>query len=125
MVKVLIVDDEVDVVEFLNNFFRRKGFKPFKATDAKKALEIFYQESPELVFLDIQMRQQDDGFFVLKKIKEIAPHTKVIMLTGRDDKSSIIRAKKMGAENYLVKPIDLEAFEDIISQYAKCINNDY
>lgn len=118
MNKVLIVDDEVEIVEFLNNFLKRKGSKVFTAINAKRALEIFNQEKPTLVLLDVRM-PEEDGFDVLKKMKEIAPQTKVVMITAREDKASIIKAKKLGADNYLIKPLELEVLDSIIFEYIK------
>ncbi|MCD6229150.1 MAG: response regulator [Candidatus Omnitrophica bacterium] len=118
MEKVLIVDDEVEVAEFLSSFLKRKGLKPFTANDARKALEIFTQKKPDLILLDVKM-PGEDGFFVLKKVKEASKDVKVIMITARDDKPSIIKAKRMGAEDYLIKPIELENLDTVISKYIK------
>lgn len=118
MHKVLVVDDEIEIVKFFNNFLRRKEVKVFTATNARKALEIFTQEKPALVLLDVRM-PDEDGFSVLKKIKKLAPKTKVVMVTAREDKGSIVKAKKLGADNYLVKPLELEVLDSIILEYLK------
>lgn len=118
MVKVLVVDDEVEVVEFLKMFLTRKGAKVATATNARDALEIFTKESPQIVLLDVRM-PGEDGFFVLQKIREASFGTKVIMVTAREDKSSISKAKKFGAEDYLIKPIELEVLDSLISQYIR------
>ncbi len=118
MVKVLAVDDEVEVVAFLKNFLRRKGAEVFTATNARQALEMFGKERPHLVLLDVRM-PGEDGFFVLEKIRENDSDAKVIMITAREDKPAIMRAKKLGADDYLVKPIELEMLDSIISQYLQ------
>ncbi len=118
MEKVLVVDDEVEVAEFLSSFLKRKGLKPFIANNAKDALEIFVQKKPNLILLDVKM-PGEDGFFVLKRVKETSKDVRVIMITARDDKPSIMKAKRMGAEDYLVKPIELENLDTVISKYIK------
>jgi DNA-binding response OmpR family regulator len=118
MIKVLIVDDEVEVVEFLTNFLKRRVSHVSTATNAKEALEIFARERPELVLLDVRM-PGEDGFVVLEKMKEVNKDIKVIMVTARDDKASIAKAKKMGADNYLTKPLELENLDSILSEYIK------
>ena len=118
MTKVLVVDDEVEVVEFLKSFLMRKGAKVITATNARDAVEIFTKENPQIVILDVRM-PGEDGFFVLEKIREVSLETKVIMVTAREDKTSISKAKKFGAEDYLIKPIELEVLDSLISQYIK------
>ncbi|OQX87249.1 MAG: hypothetical protein B6D55_03995 [Candidatus Omnitrophica bacterium 4484_70.2] len=121
MDKILIVDDEVEVAQFLSNFLRRKGIKTFPATTVKEAIDIFLRERPNLVFLDIRMQTPDDGFIILEKIREVASEeeVKVVMLTAREDRASIMKAKKLGAQDYLVKPIDLMTFDKLVFQYLK------
>ena len=117
MSKILIVDDEVEVVEFFKNFLKRKGFKALTATEATSALEIFDTESPQLVLLDVKMPGQD-GFAVLEHIRNASQNTRVIMITAKDDKESIVRAKKFGVVDYLIKPIELESLDSLISKYT-------
>lgn len=116
MNKVLIVDDEVEVVEFFKNFLKRKGIKPLTATEAKSALEIFATENPELVLLDVKM-PGEDGFYILEQIRQNSAQTKIIMITAKDDKESISRAKKFGVVDYLVKPIELESLDTLITKH--------
>lgn len=116
MIKFLIVDDEIEVVSFLNNFLKRKGIKVFTAINGKDALDVFTQEKPEFVLLDINI-PGEDGFSILKTIKDLSGQTKVIMITARDDKVSVAKAKRMGAEDYIIKPMELEDLDRIISKH--------
>lgn len=118
MFKVLAVDDEVEVVAFLKSFLTRKGAEVATATNAREALDVFNKTKPHLVLLDVRM-PGEDGFFVLQKIRESSSDAKVIMVTAREDKPAIMKAKKMGADDYLVKPIELEMLDSIISQYKQ------
>ncbi len=122
MNKVLIVDDEKETVEFLKNFLvRRRNIKVLCATNAKEAIDLFTKERPELVFLDIRMDMPEDGFIVLKKIREVAneEEAKVVMLTAKEDRSAVVKSKRLGAQEYLIKPIDLMAFDKLVSYYLK------
>ena len=107
MSRVLIVDDEVEITEFLSNFLKRFKIINDKANDGLKALEIFKKFKPTWVLLDIKMPGMD-GFEFLEKIKNLDPSVKVIMITGREDKQSQEKAKQLGALDYIVKPLDLE-----------------
>lgn len=116
MNKILVVDDEIEVVDFLNSFLRRKGVRVFTATDARSALDLFTRQKPDLVLLDVSM-PGEDGLSVLKKMKEAERDTNVIMITARDDRSSITKARDLGAGSYLVKPIELENLDCVVSRY--------
>lgn len=107
MSRVLIVDDEVEITEFLSNFLKRFKITTEMANDGLKAIEVFKKFKPDWVFLDIRMPAMD-GFEFLAKIKVIDPKVKVIMITGREDKQSQEKAKQLGALDYIVKPLDLE-----------------
>jgi len=122
MEKILIIDDEKEIVEFLKNFLtRRKNIKVLTATNAKEAVDLFIKERPKLVFLDIRMDLPEDGFVVLGKIREVAgeEETKVVMLTAKEDRATVVKSKRLGAQEYLVKPIDLMVFDKLISHYLE------
>lgn len=116
MKKVLIVDDEQEVVEFLGNFLGRKQVKVFIATNAKDALNIFRKNTPDLVLLDIGMPEVD-GIQLLKIIKKEKRNTRVIMVTGKNDKASINKANKLGANDYITKPLELANLYSVVSKY--------
>ena len=116
MPKVLIVDDEVEVVEFLCNFLRRSNLETEKAVNGEGAIKKFTETNPDWVLLDIKMPDMD-GFEVLKEIKKIKPGVNVMMITGRDDKESQGKAKKLGALDYIVKPLDLEELQSKIQSH--------
>ena len=114
--KILVVDDEVEVANFLCVFLKRLGLKAEKATSGKDALEAFNRYKPEWVFLDIKMPDMD-GLEVLKKMKELNPDIKAIMITGKDDDTIQSEARALGASDYLVKPMDLDEMRNIIKKY--------
>ena len=116
MTKILVVDDEVEIVDFLVNFLKRFNLSCEKANNGKKALEIFARIKPSWVFLDIKMPDMD-GLEVLEKIRKMDKKVKIIMITGRDDKGSQAKAKSLGVVDYIVKPIDLEELHTKIHKY--------
>ena len=107
MIKVLVVDDEVEITEFLCNFLGRFNLVGERANNGKAAMEMFTKIKPQWVLLDIKMPDMD-GFEVLEELRKIDPAVKAIMITGVDDRTSQERAKKLGAVDYVVKPLDLE-----------------
>lgn len=116
MSKVLVVDDEVEVVDFLCNFLKRFKITSEKATSGMAALEMFTDIKPDWVFLDIKMPDMS-GFEVLEELKKKNPLVRAIMITGSEDKQSQAKAKEMGAVDYIVKPLDLEELHSKINTY--------
>ena len=114
--KVLVVDDEVEVANFLCVFLKRLGLNSKKANSGKEGLEALNRYKPEWVFLDIKMPDMD-GLELLKKIKEIDAGIQVIMITGKDDDVIKNEARLLGASDYIVKPIDLDEMHRIIKKH--------
>ncbi len=114
--KILVVDDEVEVANFLCVFLKRLGLTSEKANSGKEALEIFIKYKPEWVFLDIKIPDMD-GLTLLRKMKELDPNIKAIMITGKDDAAAQNEARLLGASDYIIKPMDLEEMRTIIEKY--------
>jgi len=114
--KVLIVDDEIEIVDFLSRFLQRLGVTAIKANSGEEALRKYNEAHPDSVFLDIQMPDKD-GLTILKEIKKIDSAVKVIMITGKDDKELQAKAKKYGALDYITKPLDLSELSAKINDY--------
>ncbi|TRZ50512.1 response regulator [bacterium] len=110
MIKILIVDDEVEICNIFYDFFTPKGYEVIKATSGKEAIELVKTEKPNLVFLDIRMPVMD-GMEALKKIKEIDQSITVIMVTVLKDEKTAKNALKLGAYDYVTKPLGLDYLE--------------
>lgn len=120
--KLLIVDDEAEICEFLKSFFEDRDYKVMTAHDGAGALEQVDRFKPEVVLLDIQMPGMD-GLQALSKIKGLHPKVKVIMVTAVETQEKIEEAMRLGADNYITKPLSLEYLEkdvqDKIESLAK------
>lgn len=101
--KILIVDDDVNILLSLEYLLKRKGYQVFIARNGQEALSLYRQEQPALVLLDIMMPDVD-GFEVCEKIKTMAAPAKVIFLSAKSKKSDIDRGYAVGADLYLLKP---------------------
>lgn len=120
MVKLLIVDDDVDVCRFAKSFFESRDFITFTALSGKGALEIFAKEKPDIVLIDVRMEGMD-GVMLLKEIKKIDKSAQTIMVSAVEDLDVIKEAKRQGAEVYITKPLVLEELEKIVLEKAKWI----
>ena len=112
--KILVVDDQVGIVSFLHDFFIHKGYDVIQATNGKKAVKLVDTERPILVLLDIRLGWGKDGIQVLKEVKELAPSTKVIMMTSVADEEVIEEAFRLGADDYIIKPFSLSYLEQVV-----------
>ncbi len=110
MTKMLVVDDEIEICDFLKTFFEDRNYKVFTALNGETALKTIQQEKPSIVLLDIKMPGMD-GIEVLKRIKTLHPATKVIMVTAIETRDKIDEATRLGADNYITKPLSLEYLE--------------
>lgn len=108
MTRILVVDDERDVCNFVKGFFEERDYEVLTAHNGKEALEIINKEvGPLIVLLDIRMPQMD-GLETLKEIKAKRQDDKVIMVTCIDDLERMDEAKKLGAYTYITKPLVLD-----------------
>ena len=102
--KILTVDDEKDIVEFLSYNIERDGFKVICAYDGVEAMSKL-KKNPDLVVLDIMMPKMD-GYDVLRKIRSQADgYTPVIFLTAKSGESNEIKGLELGGDDYIEKPI--------------------
>ena len=113
IIKVLVVDDEVEVCELMRDFLRKKNYCTFGASSAAEAIELVKNESPHIVLLDLRLGS-DSGLELLRRIKETDRNIKVIMVTALDDKDTVEQAISLGAEEFITKPFTLKFLEDTL-----------
>lgn len=118
MRKLLVVDDEHDICDFVKNFFGDRGFQVFTALNGDDALAITKKEKPEIVLLDIKMEGMD-GIATLKHLKAIDPALKVIMVTALEDQEKMDEACRLGACDYVTKPLMLDSLEQVVEKILK------
>lgn len=104
MKRILIVDDEVNIGLLLSKFLSRNGFEVKTATSGSTAFEILGTETFNLVLCDFRL-EDTDGREILKRIKLLYPKTGVIIITGYSDIKLAVELIKMGAYDYITKPL--------------------
>jgi DNA-binding response OmpR family regulator len=113
MIKILIVDDEIQIIRLLGQYLESKGYDVFTATNGVEAIREAQAIEPDVVLLDHIMPGMG-GIEVLKAIKEFRPETVVIMLTAVIDESVARITLASGADDYITKPFNLENVETSI-----------
>jgi two-component system response regulator VicR len=100
--KILVVDDEKNIVDILAFNLRKEGYEVITAADGKQGLEAAFSQDPDLILLDVMM-PEISGFDVCKKIRE-KMSTPIIMLTARAEELDKVLGLELGADDYVTKP---------------------
>lgn len=109
MKKILIVDDEPNILMALEYTFKKNNFEVFIARDGQEALDILKNQQPDIIILDVMMPNVD-GFETLKQIKndERLQHCKVLFLSAKNKEKDIEKGLELGANLYVVKPFSIK-----------------
>ena len=118
--KILIVDDEPNIVMTLEYTFKKQNFEVYIARDGSEALHILEKDVPDVVLLDIMMPNVD-GYQTLKHIRKTPSlkNAKVVFLTAKNKASDIEKGLKLGADKYLTKPFSVKK---IVSEILELLN---
>ncbi|MBI4543797.1 MAG: sigma-54-dependent Fis family transcriptional regulator [Gemmatimonadetes bacterium] len=107
---ILLIEDDADVRATLARFFERRGWLVSGAEGGRPGLEVYDRERPDLVLLDLELPDLP-GLDVLRVLRERDSAAAVIMLTGYGDIATAVAAMRLGAENFLTKPVELPHLE--------------
>jgi DNA-binding response OmpR family regulator len=105
-VKVLVVEDDVDLLDLTTYALRREGYHVSTATNGAQALERWESEHPDIILLDGNLPKLN-GFEVCRRIRHEA-EVPIIMLTARDDEEDMVRGLQLGADDYMTKPFSMK-----------------
>jgi two-component system response regulator (stage 0 sporulation protein F) len=118
MKKILVVDDEADIRNFVCSFFKERGYAVLSASGGEEALPMVEAEKPDLILLDIKMKGMD-GIAALKHIRDIDKKVKILMVTALEDQDRMDEACRLGASEYINKPLVLEHLEHAVENNLK------
>jgi two-component system response regulator (stage 0 sporulation protein F) len=112
---ILIVDDEKDFCTVLSDSLSQDRYRVFTALNGKMALQLAKKEKPDLMLLDIKMPGMD-GIEVLRKTKKMKKEIVVIMFTAYGTLETARKAMKLGAYDYVTKPVDLLLLKSLVKE---------
>ena len=103
--KILVVDDEESLAQFVCRALRQQGYKTVCAYDGDNALSLIYEEMPDLVILDLMLPLMD-GWEICRRVKSDADtrHIPILMLTARNSAEDVVQGLDLGADDYMRKP---------------------
>lgn len=121
--KLLLVDDEVEVLEVLALRLERRGMAVHAVPSAQEALEFLDENEVPIVVMDVKMPEMD-GITALQLMKEKHPQIAVIILSGHADMESAAKGLQLGAFSYLLKPVDIDSLCNKIEDAAEHLSLD-
>lgn len=115
MAKVLIVDDDLEILDLLRLVMTRSGHEVLTAMTGKEALGVVAEVNPDVAFVDMRLRNSN-GLDLLSDIKRLYPETAVIIMTGYQDMGTAIKAMQGGAFDYVTKPVDTPQLINLVEK---------
>ena len=104
--KILIIEDEQNIVDILKFNLQKEGFETIEAYDGATGLELALTANPNLILLDVMLTQMD-GYEVCRKIREEHSQVPIIMLTAREEELDKVLGLELGADDYMTKPFSM------------------
>ena len=104
--KILVVEDERNIVDILTFNLTREGYETLEALDGALGLKLALEEDPDLILLDLMLPKMD-GFQVCRRLREQGKATPIIMLTAREEETDKVLGLELGADDYITKPFSM------------------
>ncbi|MFA5479332.1 MAG: response regulator [Candidatus Muiribacteriota bacterium] len=121
-IKMLLVDDEEEILNLLRKYLEKAGFTNiYTINDPEKALEMMQKDLYKIVLLDIKMPKMD-GIELLQKIKDVNPLCNIIMVTAYSDLNNVVECIAKGAVDFISKPFKMKEIVEVVSQAHERIN---
>lgn len=116
--KILVIDDEPEFRRLLANVLTEIGYEVSTATGGRQGLAKIRQNPPDILFLDIKMPHMD-GLECLRRIRKIKRKFVVVVMTGYGDIQSAREAMRLGADEYISKPFDLDDLKGLVNELTR------
>ncbi len=119
MPRILIIEDEPEVVRVLNQYFTQHGLEVLTAQSGEEGLKMIFEKKPELVILDLKLGEGVSGIEVLRRAKAAGAIAEFVVVTAVDDQNVTDLAKGLGAVDYVTKPVSTKDLERTILSRLK------
>ncbi|MFD3261685.1 response regulator transcription factor [Paenibacillus lentus] len=120
-IKILLIDDEPHIVQFLELGLLNEGYEVRSAHDGLSAINLAAEFQPHIIVLDVMMPGMD-GWEVCRLLKKNGMHTSIIMLTAKDEVEDRVKGLTIGADDYVVKPF---SFEELLARIGARLRNQF
>ncbi len=119
MPKLLLVEDELEVADYLKDYFQYRGVTVFIANSGEAGLELLASQSPDVVLLDMKLGAGISGLEFLRKAKAAKSKAQIIVVTAVDDENVSNMAKGLGAVDYVTKPLTVQDIDRVVLSRLK------
>lgn len=119
--KILIIEDEKNLMQVLKDNFLQEGFDIISALDGEDGVDKFYSENPDLILLDINLPKKN-GWEICKELREIST-LPILMMTARDSDEDEYKGLDLGADDYITKPFNLKILTLKVKKLLKLDDN--
>lgn len=113
--KILVIDDEPEICRLFADVLTDMGYQVSTATEGRQGLAMIRDNPPDILFLDIKM-PKTDGLKCLRRIRKTKRKLLVIIMTGYGDVKSAQEAMRLGADEYISKPFDLDQLKRLVNE---------
>lgn len=122
--KLLVVDDEKDICNFIELLFKKKGFTVYTALSGTEAVATAGRVKPDIVLLDIYLKKGMDGIETLREIRKISPNSRCVIVTWDASQEKVKEAQTLGASSYLTKPLTIPQLLKAVETLSKKIERE-
>lgn len=122
--KLLVVDDEKDICNFVKLLFRKEGFLTYSALSGTQAVRLAKKIKPDVTLLDIHLKRGVSGLDVLKQIRKGVPACRCVMVTWDKGQDKMREARLIGASDYLTKPLTTSQLLKVVNRISKTIGRE-
>ena len=119
MPSLLIIEDELEIVDYLCDYFKLHGVEVLSAPTGEEGLTILSDKKPDLVLLDMKLGAGMSGLEFLRRAKATKSTAQIIVVTAVDDQNVANMAKGLGAADYVTKPLTLQDIERVVLSRLK------
>ena len=112
--QVLLIEDNKEIADVIFEYLELKGLQLDYANNGLQGYDLAYKNHYDIIILDVMLPKMD-GFSVCNKLRENGIETPILMLTARDSREDVLQGFTQGADDYLVKPFDLDILEEVKS----------
>jgi DNA-binding response OmpR family regulator len=121
--KVLIAEDDVNICRGLQDLLENEGYTTLEALDGEQALQLFHQEQPDFILLDIMMPKRD-GYAVCREIRRHDEHIPVIFISAKSEEIDRVIGLELGADDFIIKPFGTkEVIARIRAVTRRCLSS--
>ena len=119
MATLLVIEDELEVVDVLKDYFSHHGVEVLSAATGEEGLILIEQKKPDLVLLDMKLGAGISGMEVLRKARGLNTKSQIVVVTAVDDENVAKLATGLGAAGYVTKPLTLQELEKVVLSRLK------